>query len=58
VGSTLVPLQPNCKFSGQMAFARLPRHHKAPVGLAVVVRYNGNGYLTPRKARIEAVTLG
>jgi hypothetical protein len=58
VGSTLLPLQPNCRFSGHTAFARLPRHHRAPVGLVVIVRYNGNGYLTPRKARVEAVTLG
>lgn len=58
IGSTLLPLEPNCKFSGQTAFARLPRHHRRPVGMTVVVRYNGNGYLTPRKARLESVTLG
>ena len=60
IGSTLVPLQPTCRFSGQTTFARLPGHGKlhAPVGLTVVARYNGNGYLTPRKATAETVTLG
>jgi phosphodiesterase/alkaline phosphatase D-like protein len=60
VGSTLLPLQPTCRFSGQTTFARLPGHGRLhpPVGLTVVVRYNGNGYLTPRKAPAEAVMLG
>ncbi len=60
IGSTLLPLQPTCRFSGQTAFARLPGHGRLhpPVGLTVVVRYDGNGYLTPRKASAETVTLG
>ncbi len=60
VGSTLLPLQPTCRFSGATTFARLPGHGKLrpPVGLTVVVRYEGNGYLTPRKAPAETVTLG
>jgi phosphodiesterase/alkaline phosphatase D-like protein len=60
VGSTLLPLQPTCKFSGQTAFARLPGRGKlhAPVSLTVVVQYKGNGYLTPRKAPAETVALG
>jgi phosphodiesterase/alkaline phosphatase D-like protein len=58
VGSTLLPLQPSCRFSGQTTFARLPRHHRPPVGLTVIVRYKGNGYLTPRKAGPETVKLG
>jgi hypothetical protein len=60
IGSTLVPLQSTCRFSGQTAFTRLPGHGKLhpPVGLTVVVRYNGDGYLTPRKATAETVSLG
>jgi hypothetical protein len=60
IGSTLIPLQPTCRFSGQTAFNHLPGHGRIrpPVGLTVVVRYNGNGYLTPRKATAETVTLG
>lgn len=57
-GSTLLPVQPNCKFSGLATFTRRPRHHKAPVELTVIVRYNGTGYLTPHKARPESITLG
>ena len=60
IGSTLLPLDPTCRFSGQTAFSRLPGHGALhpPVGLTVVVRYNGNGYLTPRKATAETVSLG
>lgn len=60
IGSTLLPLGPNCRFSGQTAFAHLPGHGRLrpPVGLTVLVRYVGNGYLTPRKAPAETVTLG
>lgn len=58
VGSTLLPVASTCKFSGQTTFARLPRHHAAPVALSVTVRYDGNGYLTPHKASRETVTLG
>ncbi len=58
VGSTLLPVASSCKFSGQTTFARLPRHHAAPLGLSVTVRYDGNGYLTPHKASPETVTLG
>lgn len=57
VGSTLLPLQPNCTFSGQAVFSRVPGHAK-PASLAVLVRFAGNGYLTPRKAPGETITLG
>ena len=56
VGSTLVPLQPNCTFSGQTAFARVPGRSR-PAALTVRVRFAGNGYLTPRRT-IKTVTLG
>jgi phosphodiesterase/alkaline phosphatase D-like protein len=60
IGSTLLPLQPNCKFSGQTVFNHLPHngHLPRPVRLTVVVRYAGNGYLTPRKAAPETVSEG
>jgi phosphodiesterase/alkaline phosphatase D-like protein len=60
IGSTLVPLRPDCKFSGQTVFNRLPGHGKLrrPIGLTVHVRYAGNGYLTPRRASPESISLG
>jgi phosphodiesterase/alkaline phosphatase D-like protein len=60
IGSTLLPLQPNCKFAGQTVFNHLPHHGRLPrpVSLTVIVRYAGNGYLTPRKASPETVKEG
>jgi hypothetical protein len=60
IGSTLLPLQPNCKFTGQTVFNHLPHHGHLPrpVRLTVVVRYAGNGYLTPRKAAPETISEG
>jgi hypothetical protein len=57
VGATLLPLQPNCAFSGQTAFSSLPGKSR-PATLTVRVRFGGNGYLTPRRATAETVTLG
>jgi hypothetical protein len=57
VGSTLLPLQPNCKFSGQTVFNHVPGRSR-PANLTVIVRFAGNGYLTPRRARAEAIRLG
>ena len=60
IGSTLLPLQPNCKFAGQTVFNHLPHngHLPRPVTLTVVVRYAGNGYLTPRKASPDTIKEG
>ncbi len=60
IGSTLLPLQPNCKFAGQTVFNHLPHngHIPRPVRLTVVVQYAGNGYLTPRKAAPETISEG
>jgi hypothetical protein len=60
IGSTLLPLQPNCKFAGQTVFHHLPHngHLPRPVKLTVIVRYAGNGYLTPRKASPKAIDEG
>ncbi len=60
IGSTLLPVQGNCKFAGQTTFGHLPHngHVPRPVTLSVVVQYAGNGYLTPRKAAPETVKEG
>ena len=60
IGSTLIPLQPDCKFAGQTVFNHLPHngHLPRPVRLTVIVRYAGNGYLTPRKATPETISEG
>jgi hypothetical protein len=60
IGSTLLPLQPDCKFAGQTVFNHLPHHGHLPrpVRLTVIVRYAGNGYLTPRKAAPETIEEG
>ena len=60
IGSTLIPLQPDCKFTGQTVFNHLPHngHLPRPVTLSVTVRYAGNGYLTPRKAAPETIEEG
>jgi phosphodiesterase/alkaline phosphatase D-like protein len=56
IRSTLLPLQPTCMFSGQTLFARVPGRRR-PATLTVRVRFAGNGYLTPRRASTETVTL-
>jgi len=57
-GSTLVPLGPDCRFSGQTVFNKLPEHRPEPVTLTVVVHYLGNFYLTPHKTSGQTITLG
>jgi hypothetical protein len=60
VAFTLAPLASDCSFSAQTTFARLPgrgkKHRK--VTLRVLIRYLGDGYLAPLKARPETVVLG
>ena len=58
VASTLLPLQPNCTFSGQTLFAHLPPGRRRPVGLTVVAQFAGNGYLTPRRSTPETIIVG
>jgi hypothetical protein len=60
IGSTLIPLQPDCRFTGQTVFNHLPHngHLPRPVTLSVTVQYAGNGYLTPRKASPETISEG
>jgi phosphodiesterase/alkaline phosphatase D-like protein len=57
IGSTLVPLGPDCKFSGQTVFNRLPGGH-GPVAITVVAHYLGNFYLTPHKTKGQTITFG
>ena len=58
IGSTLVPLGPDCRFSGQTVFNKLPGHGPGPVTLSVVAHYLGNFYLTPHKTSGQTLTLG
>jgi hypothetical protein len=60
IGSTLIPLEPNCTFSGQTVFNHLPGHGhlQPPVHITVVAHYLGNGYLTPHKTSGQTVSLG
>ena len=60
IGSTLVPLGPDCRFAGQTVFNRLPGHGRLPrpVAITMVARYLGNFYLTPHKTSGQTVKLG
>jgi hypothetical protein len=60
VGTFLIPLGATCTFSGTNTFRRLPRHGRVDgkVHLTVQIRYGGNGYLAPVRARSEHITLG
>jgi hypothetical protein len=57
IGSTLVPLGPDCKFSGQTVFTRIPGGH-SPVAITVIAHYLGNFYLTPHKTPGQTITFG
>jgi phosphodiesterase/alkaline phosphatase D-like protein len=57
IGSTLVPLGPDCKFAGQTVFNKLPGGHR-PVAITVVAHYLGNLYLTPHKTSGQTITFG
>lgn len=58
IGSTLVPLGTDCKFSGQTVFNKHPGHSPGPVAITVVVHYLGNFYLTPHKTSGQTITFG
>jgi hypothetical protein len=57
IGSTLVPLGPDCKFSGQTVFTKIPGGH-SPVAITVIAHYLGNFYLTPHKTSGQTITFG
>lgn len=56
----LVPLQPDCSFSAQTVFSRLPGRGRAyrRVVVRIAVRFRGNGYLQSVGARSQLVMLG
>jgi hypothetical protein len=60
VGFTLAGIQPNCTFSAQTTFGRIPggRQGRKPVRLRVVIRSIHNNYLATNRASIEHVKLG
>jgi hypothetical protein len=58
VGFTLAGVGPNCTFSAQTAFQRLPGRGRAPAHLRVVVRFVSTPYLGTNRARIQRITLG
>jgi hypothetical protein len=60
VGFTLAGIQPNCTFSAQTVFNRIPggRKNRNPVPLRVVIRSISNNYLATNRASIEHIKLG
>lgn len=60
VAATAAAVQPNCTFAGQVSFARKPGRgpRKRIVQLYAFIHFTGNGYLAPKHARVERVTLG
>lgn len=61
VGFAVATVQPNCTFSAQTEFFRKPPGHgpaNRVARLNVFVRFLGNGYLAPVRARRETIVLG
>ena len=60
VGTFLIPLGGDCRFSGKNTFHKLPKRGRVDhrVHLKVEIRYGGNGYLAPVSAKNEAIALG
>jgi hypothetical protein len=60
VAFTLIPVAPDCSFAGQTGFTHKPGHgaKNRKVTLKAVVYFRGNGYLAPRFAKAQRVTLG
>jgi phosphodiesterase/alkaline phosphatase D-like protein len=60
VGFAVATVQPNCTFAAQTQFFRKPGRgpRNRQVRLNVFVRFLGNGYLAPVRARREAILLG
>jgi hypothetical protein len=60
VSFSIVPVQANCLFVNQVAFAHLPGRGKKRrvVTLHVRISFLGNGYIAPAGARLETVLLG
>lgn len=59
VGQKTTPVQPDCTFTAQASFKRLPKHAKSrPVHLKVVATFLGNGYLATHSAKAGKITEG
>jgi hypothetical protein len=60
VGFNLLPVLPNCTFSGQTVFQHLPGRgkHRHLARLRVLIHFRGNGYLAPSDAKPESIVLG
>jgi len=56
VAARLVPVQPNCTFATQMILRRLKPRRR--VGVRVMVRFHGNPYVAPARARRAWVLAG
>jgi hypothetical protein len=60
VAVIVIPVLPDCRFSGQAVFRHLPgrRGRHRHVRLRVVIHFRGNGYLAPANAPRKRVLLG
>lgn len=58
VSFLLVPVAPDCTYSGQTVFARRPARGHGRIRLRVAVRFRGNGYVQSVGQRRGHVTLG
>jgi hypothetical protein len=60
VAVRLVPLAPDCTFTSQTRLRHLPRRLRRGnrIGLRVEVRFRGNPYVAPVRARAEQVVIG
>lgn len=60
VAFALVALQPNCTFSSQQVFNRLPGRgpKNRVVTVHLLIHFRGNGYIAPSNARTQTLTLG
>jgi hypothetical protein len=61
VSDKIVTVGPNCAFASQVGFShRFRLHGRKPSSerLRIAVRFLGNGYLAPRRARVKHVVIG
>jgi hypothetical protein len=60
VAYRLVPVQPNCTFSGSTVFDHLlgPPRKRRPANVRVLIHFRGNGYLAPSDAHAETIRVG
>jgi hypothetical protein len=59
VGQKTTPVAPDCTFTAQASFKRLPKHAKSrPVHLKVAATYLGNGYLAEHSVKAGKISEG